>query len=216
MLQTKAHNKPLVHCNARKAENKMINKPYTKILLLALVPLMSCSEQHTSEYVGEENREIKSLSSDDITALKKGSGWGLAKAAELNGYPGPIHILEMESEIDLTESQKRKIEKLYKKMNGEAVVLGEQLIDIEKALSKSFYSQEIDPELLESYVHEAGSVHAKLRFVHLSAHLETPRILSTEQVSLYNDLRGYSSDDPCSNVPKGHNAAMWKKHNGCE
>ena len=47
---------------------------------------------HNSEYVGEERRQIKSLSDDDISELRQGGGWGLAKAAELNGVPGPAHL----------------------------------------------------------------------------------------------------------------------------
>jgi hypothetical protein len=27
-------------------------------------------------------------------------------------------------------------------------------------------------------------------------------------------LRGYA-EDPCLAVPEGHDAAMWRKHNGC-
>jgi hypothetical protein len=38
---------------------------------------------------------------------------------------------------------------------------------------------------------------------------------SSEQITLYNKLRGYSSDDPCQNVPKGHDPKMWKKHHNC-
>ena len=54
-----------------------------------------------------------------------------------------------------------------------------------------------------------------LRYVHLSAHLNTPDILKSEQITLYNKLRGYSSDDPCENVPKSHDPKMWKKHHDC-
>jgi len=35
-------------------------------------------------------------------------------------------------------------------------------------------------------------------------------------MKLYNELRGYSSDDPCENVPEGHDPEMWKRHNNCE
>ena len=61
------------------------------------------TSKYASKYVGQETRKIKSLSADDIAELTKGGGWGLAKAAELNGYPGPAHILEMGSKIGLNE-----------------------------------------------------------------------------------------------------------------
>ncbi|MBL4876875.1 MAG: hypothetical protein JKY10_10340, partial [Cohaesibacteraceae bacterium] len=60
--------------------------------------------QHGSHYAGEENRAIKSLSNADIAELKRGGGWGLAKAAELNGVPGPSHLLKMKNQVGLDGS----------------------------------------------------------------------------------------------------------------
>ena len=74
------------------------------ILILALIPFSFClasEPSYKSKYVGQEKREIKSLSESDIEELKNGGGWGLAKAAELNGVPGPVHLLEMKKEIGL-------------------------------------------------------------------------------------------------------------------
>ena len=173
------------------------------------------AETYTSKYVGEEYWKIKSLSPDDVEELKKGGGWGLAKAAELNGLPGPAHILEMEDKIYLTDKQKKKIQKIYNEMKSEAIALGKQLIRLEMGLNMGFSNRNINQELLENYVREIEKVHAKLRIVHLSTHLQTPNILTNKQIILYNKLRGYSKD-PCQNIPEGHNAEMWKKHNGCK
>ena len=60
------------------------------------------AETHPSPYVGQDTRPIKSLSADDILELRRGGGWGLAKAAELNGMPGPAHLLELKDEIPLS------------------------------------------------------------------------------------------------------------------
>ena len=98
------------------------------LCLIFLTPTSVFAETYTSKYVGEEHRKIKSLSPDDIEELKKGGGWGLAKAAELNGFPGPAHILEMEDKINLTAEQKRKVTNIYNTMREEAAALGEQLI----------------------------------------------------------------------------------------
>jgi hypothetical protein len=46
-------------------------------------------------YAGQQNRTIKALSDEDIVGLLKGDGMGFAKAAELNGYPGPKHVLDL-------------------------------------------------------------------------------------------------------------------------
>lgn len=185
------------------------------LLLIFITPMSAFSDTLTSKYVGEENRQIKSLSPDDIEELKKGGGWGLAKAAELNGVPGPAHILEMGDKIDLGDNQRTEIQKLYDEMNGEAVALGEELIRLEMELNSGFSNRVMNQETLEKSVREIENVRAKLRIVHLSTHLQTPKILSDKQIVLYNELRGYSKD-PCQNIPEGHDAEMWKKHNGCE
>jgi Spy/CpxP family protein refolding chaperone len=175
----------------------------------------SAGEDYKSKYVGQEHRKIRSLSPDDIDELKKGGGWGLAKAAELNGVPGPAHILEMKDEIHLTDEQKIEIQKIYNDMKVEAVNLGEQLIRLEMELNNNFANRTINQPILEKFVQEIEKVRANLRLVHLSTHLQTPNILTNEQIILYNKLRGYSKD-PCQNTPEGHNAEMWKKHNGCK
>lgn len=186
------------------------------LLFLILFSLSAFAEEsYKSKYVGQERRKIKSLSPDDIKELKRGGGWGLAKAAELNGVPGPAHILEMAEKINLNDEQKRKIQNIYNDMKVEAVTLGEQLIRLEVELNIGFSNRTINQALLDKTVREIEKVRAKLRIVHLSTHLQTPNILTNEQVILYNKLRGYSKD-PCQNIPKGHNAEMWKKHNGCK
>jgi hypothetical protein len=195
---------------------------YTKVtilfLILILTPLSKFSaSDHSlkSKYVGQEKRAIKSLSETDIEELKNGKGWGLAKAAELNGMPGPAHLLEMKAEIDLSANQVRAIENLYQKMKQEAIPLGLKLIELERELNNYFANRTITSELLGVLLERVAQVQKKLRYVHLITHLKTPDILRPEQIALYNKLRGYSSDDPCENIPKGHDPVMWKKHNNC-
>lgn len=174
------------------------------------------SEQHyQSKYKGQEHREIKSLSSEDILELREGKGWGLAKAAELNGIPGPVHLLEMKEEIKLTESQVNQIEQLYSKMKNDAIPLGLKLIELEKELNDAFADRAINEKRLNDLLEEIANTYKALRYVHLSSHLKTPNILTPSQMENYNKLRGYFSDDPCKNIPKGHDPEMWKKHNNC-
>ncbi len=185
-------------------------------LILGTQAFADQSPVYKSKYVGQEKRQIKSLSADDIDQLRNGQGWGMAKAAELNGMPGPIHLLEMKEEIHLTEKQINQINDLFAIMKKEAISQGLKLIELEGKLNKAFEDRTIDDEKLNRLLDDISSVYKQLRYVHLSAHLKTPHILTAEQIKQYNFLRGYSSGDPCSNIPKGHDAAMWKKHNGCE
>ena len=185
------------------------------LILVTLSTLSAAEHSYKSKYAGEEKREIKSLSETDIEELKNGKGWGLAKAAELNGLPGPAHLLEMKEEIHLSAKQIRVIEDLYKKMKQEAIPLGLELIELERELNNHFSNRTITDELLGILLERIAQIQKKLRYVHLSTHLETPKILTTEQIALYNKLRGYSSDDPCENIPKGHDPKMWKRHHNC-
>ena len=196
----------------------MKSKVTIQVLVLILIHTFAFSAadpSHKSKYAGEEKREIKSLSAADIEELQNGKGWGLAKAAELNGVPGPVHLLEMKEEIDLNAEQIRAIKDLYSKMKQEAVPLGLELIELERELNNHFANRTITDEILRQILQKIAQVHRQLRYVHLSTHLKTPDILQSEQIILYNKLRGYSSDDPCENVPKGHDPEMWKKHNNC-
>src|SRR5262245_16502456 len=75
----------------------------------------SGSAQSQSPYVGQELREIKAMSPQEISDYLSGKGMGLAKAAELNGFPGPAYVLELATQLNLTTDQKIKTEALFKK-----------------------------------------------------------------------------------------------------
>ena len=171
--------------------------------------------ESTSKYAGQEERDIKSLSQDDISELQRGGGWGLAKAAELNGVPGPVHLLELKDQIPITASQVSELTKVYEAMKTQAIDFGLKLISLEQKLEQHFLERTITDSILRSLLDEISIVRGHLRYTHLAAHLKTPAILSEAQIRSYNSLRGYSSSDACSNVPAGHNAEMWKQHNGC-
>ncbi len=173
-------------------------------------------ENHVSKYAGQETRSIKGLSDDDIDALKRGTGWGLAKVAELNGVPGPRHVLDMKTEISLDEAQIAAITGLYEEMKTKAISQGEIFIALEQELDKHFAEGTITDSILRSSLDAISEARSKLRYGHLAAHLQTVDILSMNQVVTYNKLRGYYGDDLCANIPAGHDADMWRKHNGCE
>lgn len=186
------------------------------LLLATAAQAADMSHAHVSKYVGQENRAIKSLSANDIAELRRGGGWGLAKAAELNGVPGPAHLLEMKEEIPLTETQVEAITSVYRRMRSDAIELGEKLIGLERELDAHFQNRTINEAILRISLEAIAETRKELRYIHLSAHLETPKLLSEAQISRYNALRGYAAPDPCANVPEGHDLAMWRKQNGCE
>lgn len=169
---------------------------------------------HASPYAGFESRAIKSLSEADLEELRRGGGWGLALAAELNGIPGPAHLLELREEIQLSAGQVTAIRQILDQMRTEAIVAGARLIESEEAMEAAFRAGDLDDAGLRALIAEAEAARAELRFIHLSRHLSTPPLLTVEQIARYGALRGYGSD-PCANVPEGHDAEMWRRHNNC-
>jgi hypothetical protein len=45
------------------------------------------------------------LSDEQIADLRAGRGMALALTAELNGYPGPLHVLDLADQLALTATQ---------------------------------------------------------------------------------------------------------------
>lgn len=190
------------------------------ILLATLLSLLYshvvlAAAENISKYKGQQSRVIKSLSKDDMQQLNQGKGWGLAKAAELNGVPGPVHLLQMKQQIALSKDQIIKIKAIFNDMQSKAIPLGKKLIQLESKLNDSFANRKITAESLSHQLDDIARVTKELRYVHLVAHLATPSILSEFQITKYNKLRGYGDGDPCKNIPMGHNEDLWKKHNGC-
>ena len=190
--------------------------PLLPYLLSALLVLTNPALVWGTEYTGQELRDIKSLSKQDIDDIKQGRGWGLAKPAELNGLPGPIHLLELREALKLSDGQVEKIESLYVAMNLTAKKIGERYIEQEKAIEHILKQREVPEQALVSAVHKANATLAELRLAHLKAHLATPALLTEKQLEKYQFLRGYSNSDLCNNPPAGHDADMWKRHNNCD
>ena len=189
--------------------------PFASILLcIASTAQAQHSHVAPSPYAGQESRAIKGLSQDDIAELRRGGGWGLARAAELNGMPGPLHLLELKREIALSAGQVSAIEAIFERMRADAIAEGERLIARERALEHAFQARTITEEGLRPMVDEIGASRSALRHIHLAAHLRTSALLSAEQIARYNALRGYGAR-PCAAVPPGHDPALWRQHNGC-
>lgn len=173
-----------------------------------------------SPYAGQESRDIKSLSPEDITDLQQGAGTalgGLAKLAELNGYPGPRHVLDaiQAGELTVSSEQQQTIQKLYDAMKPQAIALGSKLIEVEQALNQAFAEATITETDLKEKLEESARLYGELRFVHLKYHLAMMSLLTPDQVNSYRTLRGYDAD-PCQNIPEGHDNALWKLHNNCD
>jgi Spy/CpxP family protein refolding chaperone len=144
-------------------------------------------------YAGMHGRSIKALSDQQIADLGAGRGMGLALAAELNGYPGPSHVLELADKLDLSADQRASMQRLFDAMKAEAVPLGAKLIEQEADLDKQFASRTVTPESLRASTAAVAATQGTLRETHLKYHLSTGNILTPSQMTKYAELRGYGS-----------------------
>ena len=149
------------------------------------------AEQPASPYAGQQVRPIKALSDEDVAALRNGEGMGLAKAAELNGYPGPAHLLALAAPLGLTEDQRHQITAILERMRAAAKALGAEIVAREQSLDQLFAKGDITPDRLPAETAAISALQGRLRAVHLAAHLETRPLLTPGQVALYQQLRGY-------------------------
>ncbi len=159
--------------------------------MLAVVPMLAWSQTGRTPYAGQEARQIKSLSEAEVQAYLDGRGMGLAKAAELNSYPGPMHVLELAGQLHLSEAQKAETRKAFEQMRSEAVRLGKLVVENEAELNRLFAEDKVNPDNLQLKVGEIARLQGELRAVHLRAHLAMKRVLSPHQIERYDELRGY-------------------------
>jgi Spy/CpxP family protein refolding chaperone len=144
-----------------------------------------------SPYAGLQARPVKALSDQQIADLKAGRGMGLALPAELNGYPGPSHLLELADQIGLGDAQRQAVRSLFDAMKAETIPIGEQLIAQEAALDALFAGRTATAESVAALAAEIGGTQARLRAAHLRYHLSTLDLLQPAQVERYAELRGY-------------------------
>jgi Spy/CpxP family protein refolding chaperone len=144
-----------------------------------------------SPYATHTGREIKALSNGEITSLRNGAGMGYAMAAELNQYPGPMHVLELAKGIDLSAEQKLATEQLMLSHKAEARALGVELIEAERQLNELFVTKQATDTSVRQQTEKIASIQAKLRASHLVTHVKQTALLSKDQIARYQTLRGY-------------------------
>ncbi|MBA1158847.1 Spy/CpxP family protein refolding chaperone [Microvirga mediterraneensis] len=176
------------------------------VIATVLAALSSAQAQHApaSSYSDLQHRPVKALSEEQIADLRAGRGMGLALSAELNGYPGPVHVLELGEKLGLTLDQRTRMQELLAAMKAETVPLGERLIEQETALNRQFATKSVTPASLQTATAEIGATQGALRRAHLHYHLSTLEVLTPEQVSRYNELRGYGISGSHGHGRTGH------------
>jgi hypothetical protein len=134
--------------------------------------------QPQGAYAGMQKRAIKAFSDQQLDDLRAGRGMSLALPAELNGYPGPAHALELAARLKLSTEQKSRIETLFEQMQREAKAAGEEVIAAETALDMLFREKRATPERVASATANAAQAQGRLRETHLRYHLVMMEVLS--------------------------------------
>jgi hypothetical protein len=155
----------------------------------------SALAQSAQPYSGMQSRPIKALSDQQVADLRAGRGMGLALAAELNGYPGPSHLVELSYQLGLTSEQLSKLKGMFDAMKAETIPIGENLVAQEEKLDRLFAENVIsEQQQLKEATENIGETQARLRNAHLRFHLRARAILHPSQIRRYAELRGYGAE----------------------
>lgn len=158
-------------------------------------PAAAQHEEHeghdaASPYVADRSAVVQTLAAEEVAGLLEGEGMGLALPAELNGYPGPRHVLDLADSLALTAEQEDRTRTVFEAMRARAIELGRAIVDAERGLDAAF-AEGAAPSSLEAGAMEMARLRGELRWVHLRAHLEVAEILTRHQRHQYHRLRGY-------------------------
>jgi Spy/CpxP family protein refolding chaperone len=173
----------------------------TALALAVLLPLMSARAQSPTPEPGSltphhdaHGSDVPGLGIDEIEELRQGHGMGQARVAEVQGYPGPRHVLDAwhAGELALTSEQSAQVQAIMRVMTREAQRLGVLVLDAERGLADAFRSGRIDASTLRADLERITALRSELRLVHLQAHLETRAVLDPDQLARYADLRGHA------------------------
>jgi Spy/CpxP family protein refolding chaperone len=164
-----------------------------KLLIGFLLGVVSslANAQHAQPYAGQEMRDIKALSDQEVSQYLSGAGMGYAKAAELNGFPGPMHVLEWASALDLSSDQQVAIRQLMERHKAQARQAGLKVVEAERGIEALFRSGHVEGDVLAARVAEAARAQGDYRLTHLETHRRALALLTPAQLAKYSELRGY-------------------------
>lgn len=134
---------------------------------------------------------IRSLTADEIDQIGRGEGAGFALPAELNGLPGPRHVLNLAHELDLSHEQWMQVQQSYDEMRAAVLPAGEAYLAAVAALEQDIRKGQVAKDVLTDRVAEVYRLEGELATAHLVAHLQTAELLTADQIDQYQRLRGY-------------------------
>ena len=163
------------------------------VIVLALVPIVGAAQhaghQHTGGAPSEGHLRAQACLDEFDAVVREGRGFGMAFAADQQGYPGPMHVLELKERLRLSPEQETRVRALMDAMFAESRPKGARLLDAEARLRALFASGRADESAVRAAVAEVERARAELRLVHLLAHLKTRDLLTDAQRRAYHEAR---------------------------
>jgi len=151
---------------------------------------VAASAQHGHGAAGAEGHQMaQACASEFEKVVGEGRGFGLAFVADQNGYPGPMHVLELRDRLRLTVDQEAKARDLMRAMFAESRPKSARLLEAEARLRRLFAERVADDAVVRATVAEVERARSEVRLVHLLAHLKTRDLLSEDQRRLYHEAR---------------------------
>ena len=184
--------------------------PYWRLAGAAMAILFNAdvaavADTMTSPYAGQENRAIKALSEREMADLLAGRGMGYALAAELNHYPGPSHAIELADKLNLSPEQRVLVQEVFITMQSRTKAIGAEIVSAEQKLDTAFAAATIEPTSLIAQTEILGQLYGRVRATHLAAHLEMKKLLTPQQITVYDQLRGSSATSTAApTTPHNH------------
>ena len=162
------------------------------LLWLALVPVtvsaQHAAHQHTPGAPSEGHLKAQACLDEFDAVVRDGRGFGLAFAADQQGYPGPMHVLEKDR-LGLSPEQETRVRALMHAMFAESRPKGARLLEAEARLRALFAGGGADEAAVRAAASEVERARADVRLVHLLAHLKTREVLTDAQRRAYHEAR---------------------------
>jgi hypothetical protein len=163
-------------------------------LCIPLFALAAAAHAADNPYIGQEQRAVKALSEQEINDYLNGRGMGTSKAAELNHYPGPRHVLDEADKLGLSAEQLAQTREVHADMERNAKRIGSEIVRKEMELESLYANRYATNDNTRRVVTELARLQADFRLAHLNAHLTMRDILSQQQIAMYDKLRGYDGN----------------------
>lgn len=180
------------------AGKSAVRRGVRPVILLIAALAAGCATSPGNESPGTTSR---TLAPAEVDGLLSGRGMGMAAPAEINGYPGPVHVLELKEELGLTPDQRFATSRLVGMVQGQARALGQRIIDAEKRLDADMAANSLGADRIRARLEAIAALRAQLRFTHIHAHMEQREILTPEQLARYYELRGRDVTVPAPALP---------------